>query len=460
VKSQVRDVHRWVLVGVSLMLMLLVSLAASAATRDIQHTVDQCVKAGITPAMVVGVVRADGTMEFYSAGTLHADGTTPVDENTIFEIGSISKVFTTLLLAQMEAQGALKLSDPAQRFLPEGVTMPSRDETPITLEHLATHTSGLPRLPDNFRPKNVADPYRCYTYQQMYDFLSGHELQGQIGGTSVYSNLGTGLLGHILELQSGKTYEVLLIEQVCDPLDMTSTTTEPRAQDADRVAGGHRGGRATSAWAFPTLAGCGGIDSNARDLLRFTAANLGQIDTPLASAMRRCHEPRARIADVPVKVGLGWHIEGPAGREIIWHNGGTGGFASFLGFRPDTGEGVVVLCNSAYRGVDQIGRHVLDDRYTFFEFPKEVPVDPSALEAYVGTYALSPDHAFTVRIDNGALDVRLTGQRFLPVYPTGTDAFCYRDVEARLTFGRDAAGKVDRLILHQHGRDQQAARTN
>ena len=448
--------------------LLVIGFSTQAATPQVQEIIDDRVEANLAPAIAVGIVRKDGAKEFYFAGTLQADGTEEVDEDTIFEIGSISKVFTTLLMALMQEDGELEFSDNAQRFLPAGVSMPTKEgiskanedtpKTHITLEHLATHTSGLPRMPSNIKPKDPCNYYADYTYQQMYDFLSIYELEGEIGREAVYSNLGMALLGHILELQSGKSYEELLIGLVCEPLGMHSTTTKPRPRDAVRVAGAHNGTTPVSAWDMPTFAGCGDINSTLSDMLIFTAANMGQIDMPMAIAMRRCHAPRENKTNYPIR--LGWGISGQLGTEITGHNGGTGGFASSMGFRPDTGEGVVVLSNASYRGVDMICLHLLDERYKLDNIQKKVKIDPRILSDYVGTYTLNADNIFTIKIENDQLFAMLTGQCFDPLYPTGRDEFTSWAVDAQFSFVRNRQGKVDRLVLHQNGRDLEALKTN
>jgi CubicO group peptidase (beta-lactamase class C family) len=450
----------YVLLVSAIFAFLAIGSSTQAATPDVQKIIDDRVEAKLAPAIVVGIVRKDGTKEFYFAGTLQADGTEEVDEDTIFEIGSISKVFTTLLMTLMQEDGDLEFSDNAQRFLPAGVSMPTKkgvskanEDTPqthITLKHLATHTSGLPR-----DPNNLTRPYADYTYQQMYDFLSSYELEGEIGREGAYSNLGVGLLGHILELQSGKSYEELLIARICEPLGMHRTTTKPRPRDAFRVAGAHKGTTPVSAWSFPTLAGAGNINSTLSDMLIFTAANMGQIDTPMEIAMRRCHAPRANMANSSLKIGLAWMIQ--RGTGITWHNGSVWGSYSFMGFRPDTGEGVVVLSNAKYPGVNQIGFHLLDEGQ---KLDKLFKIDPRILSDYVGTYALNPNAVFTIKIENDQLIAMLTGQPFVPVYPTGRDEFTSWTANAQLSFVRNRQGKVDRLVLHQHGDDTGYLKTN
>ena len=168
-KNRYLDIIAFPVVAISIATLLVNGVSAQAATPDVQKIIDDRVEAEYAPAIVVGIVRKDGTKEFYFAGTLQAGGTEEVDENTIFEIGSISKVFTTLLMTLMDEEGDLEFSDNAQRFLPAGVSMPTKkgiskpnEDTPqthITLEHLATHTSGLPRMPrSNFSPADPLNP--------------------------------------------------------------------------------------------------------------------------------------------------------------------------------------------------------------------------------------------------------------------------------------------------------------
>ena len=158
-KNRYLDIIAFPVVAISIATLLVNGVSAQAATPDVQKIIDDRVEAEYAPAIVVGIVRKDGTKEFYFAGTLQAGGTEEVDKDTIFEIGSITKMFTTLLMTLMEEDGDLEFSDTAQRFLPAGVSMPTKKGisnpngniplTHITLKHLATHTSGLPRMPSN-----------------------------------------------------------------------------------------------------------------------------------------------------------------------------------------------------------------------------------------------------------------------------------------------------------------------
>ena len=323
----------------SLMVVLLAIHAepsSSAAPLTIQTLADQHVTEGLTPGIVIGVGRADGTVEFYSAGTLEAGQDTLVDENTIFEIGSISKVFTTLMLAQMESDNLLCTQDSVQAFLPAEVRVPLKNGRPITLGELATHTSRLPRMPDNMKKANPANPYADYTFVEMYEFLSDHEISSDVGDEGVYSNLGMGLLGHALEQRAGTDYETLVTTRICEPLGMSSTSTKPGENVIVRVATGHVGLKPTSQWDIPTMAGAGDINSSTRDMLVFAMANVGTLESDLHDDMAQCHEARVPVAGSPHQYGLGWMIETTPGSSVYFHNGGTGGFRSSLGFRPET----------------------------------------------------------------------------------------------------------------------------
>lgn len=427
--------------------LALVATGANAGPPDIQTILDERVEAGFTPGIVVGMLHDDGSTEFISAGTLRAGGTTMVDEHTIFEIGSITKVFTALIAARMEENGLLSLDDPVQQYLPAKVKVPAKEGQTIKLRHLATHTSGLPRIPDNFHPADPTNPYADYTPEHMYAFLSDHDLADPPGTGPAYSNLGMGLLGHALELRAGKPYEGLIQVEVCEPLNMTSTSCSPRPRDASRVAAAHKGLQPCVAWDFSVMAGCGDINSTATDMLTFAAANMAQNKSPLHEAMRKC-----QIPVVPGQ-GLGWGIGHDAKGKRVTHSGGTGGFASYLCVLPNSGEAVIVLANSAYRGVDRIGQHALDG-----EYPLDVlPLKAAALDEFLGVFSIgSTGEEFTITREERQLMARLSGQEAIPVHPVSGDRFEYHVIQAALTFGRNRSGKINRLVLHQNGQHLEA----
>lgn len=326
------------------------------AQRSIRARVDRGDNVGI----VVGIVNPHGETYYAYGATVYGGDQTP-DEHTVFEIGSITKVFTSILLADMVNRGEVSLEDPIERYLPNSIEAPTRGGESITLEHLATHTSGLPRMANNMRPADFRNPYADYSVEQLYEFLDGYPLYRDIGAQYDYSNIGAGLLGHVLALKAGKTYEELVIERLVDVLDMQDTRIVLTPSMQDRLASGHVDTTVVSNWDVPTLAGAGALRSTARDMLVFLSANMGLVESDLLSAMRTTHEVRHEAGSSIIQIGLGWHIRVREGHNIIWHNGGTGGYRSFAGFVRETQTGVVVLTNSV-SGADDIGMHLLDPR--------------------------------------------------------------------------------------------------
>src|SRR5438105_7144043 len=244
---------------------------------------------GSNAGIMIGVLRG-GERRVGGYGVLDA-GRQPPDEHTIFEIGSVTKVFTTLLLADMVLRGEVALNDPAQKFLPDAVHLPTWRGQQIMLLHLATHTSSLPRLPSNLwkTVKDQANPYANYQVSDMYEFLSDCKLKRPIGSREEYSNLGMGLLGHVLGLVAGKSYEELVRERILRPLGMTDTSITLSADQQARLAPGHTSdGKVTVNWDTPALPGCGALRSNVNDVLTFMAASMTPATSLLAEAVRLC----------------------------------------------------------------------------------------------------------------------------------------------------------------------------
>ncbi|MDH4351921.1 MAG: serine hydrolase, partial [Gemmatimonadota bacterium] len=330
--------------------------------EDIKAVIRARVDTGVSMSIVVGVVDASGTQYFGYGQLADGDPRTP-DEHTVYEIGSISKAFTGVLLADMVERGEVRLDDPITRFLPEGVRAPTRNGKVIRLVDLATHSSGLPRMPSNFAPADAANPYADYTVEQMYEFLNGVTLQRDIGAQYEYSNYGMGLLGQLLANRAGMSYEALMVERIAGPRDLADTRVEFTVPMRSRLALGHNMGIAVANWDIPALAGAGAIRSTAADMLTFIAANMGLVETPLLPAMRASHAARVGTGRTDMQVALAWHVRQGQGGPTIWHNGGTGGYRTFTGFREDGSRGVVVLTNSSPDGADDIGFHLLDSSF-------------------------------------------------------------------------------------------------
>ena len=426
----------------------------SAQTAWVDSSIDSLLKDRVNSKRSTGILL--GIVEPGRAPKIFA-ATQPgvaLDGNSVFEIGSVTKVFTTALLADMVQRGEVKLDDPVSRYLPSSVRAPARGGKQITLLDLATQSSGLPRLPTNLKPANVANPYADYSVQQLYDFLSSYELPRDIGSKFEYSNLGMGLLGHVLALRAGKSYETLVTERILQPLGMRDTHIILTPAMRARLAVGHDdSGAPVGNWDLPTLAGAGALRSTANDMLKFLAANLDSTSGPVAKALFLAHAPLRPTEAPQMRIGLAWLTLNAYGTPVVWHNGQTGGYHSFIGFDPARRRGVVILANST-NNIDDIGMHLLDERVPLtpsIKIRKEISVAPSVLAQYVGVYQLAPNFEMSITTEGNSLYGQATGQpRFQLFAETETDFFL-KVVDAQITFMRNVSGQVDQLILHQGG---------
>ena len=418
--------------------------------------------------IVVGLIDAHGR-RFISEGSFDQVDDRPVGADTLFEMGSVTKVFTATLLTSAVERGEVKLSDPVAKFLPAGVKVPERDGKQITLQDLAMHMSGLPRMPTNFAPKDPDNPYVDYSDRELFAFLSGYTLPRDIGSKWEYSNLGVGLLGEALARRAGMSYEALLKTRILDPLGMTSSGITLTPEEQKRFAIGHDAYmRRTAHWDLVALAGAGALRSDADDMLTFLAANIGLTRTPLKSAMDATLAVK-RVSNMPNnEQALGWDVRHSPYGDIIWHNGGTGGFRTFIGFNPIAKVGIVVLTNAANEtGGDDIGFHILaGESLARLSPPGPAPdagrtaitLSPDKLEALVGRYQFTPRATLTVTRTGEHLFTQLTGQGAVEVFPESATAFFLRVVNAQLTFQLGPDGRATSVVLHQNGRDQTAQR--
>lgn len=423
-------------------------------------------KANHGTAMVVGIVDPRGR-RIIAHGTPRRADTRAVDGDTVFEIGSVTKVFTALALADAVTRGEASLGDPVAKLLPD-VRMPERGRA-ITLEDLATHTSGLPPLPSNMAMQDTSNPYADYTTGQLHAFLASHQLSHDVGTQYAYSNLGGGLLGQALASRTRMTYEALIEARIVTPLGLRATGITLSDDMRARLATGHGPtGESVPNWDLPTLAGAGALRSTVNDLLTFVSAAMTS-EGPLAPAFARLTSVRHPTGAPNLEVALGWHVLRLHGRDLFWHNGGTGGYRSFVGYDPTKRVGVVVLSNTgAAVGVDDIGRHLLDARSPLLPqdspllVPKPtrtaIPMEPATFDRFVGRYQLAPQAMFTISRQGGRFLAQLTGQPAFEIYPESPTTFFLKVVDAQLTFEIDPQGRAVALVLHQAGRDQRAPR--
>jgi serine-type D-Ala-D-Ala carboxypeptidase/endopeptidase len=304
-------------------------------------------------AMVVGLVDARGC-RIFGAGSLDDGTDRAVDGDTVFEIGSITKTFTDLLLEDCVERGEMNLNDRVAKYVPASVKMPSRNGKEITLLELATHTSGLPLDIKNVASPNPHNPFD-YTPEQLYAFLSDCPLDSDPGTRFEYSNLGMGLLGHVLTLVEKTNYESLVIDRICRPLQMNDTCATLSPELKARLAIGHdASGKRASNYDFQNgaMSGCGALRSTANDLLKYVSAQAGLTQCSLTPLMEKTHVIQYMnaqdLAD-GTKFGneaMPWFDSGQSeqtGMNLLGHAGGTAGYSAFIGFDPQLHRGVVVL---------------------------------------------------------------------------------------------------------------------
>jgi D-alanyl-D-alanine-carboxypeptidase/D-alanyl-D-alanine-endopeptidase len=415
----------------------------------------------IIVGMTIGVLR-EGKRDVFGYGRMsRADRRVP-DGDTIFELGSATKVLTGILLADAVVRGRFKLNQPAGDLLPAGVKMPAKGDRPITLQDLSTHVSGLPPIPDNLKPGDLDNPYADYRDQDLYAFLNKHKLTRAPGTKYEYSNLGQGVLGQLLSLQAKSTYEDLVRSRIAVPLKMSSTTIKVDKKSQSRLAPGHLGdGQPAANWDLPALAGAGAIRTTVNDMLLFAAANLAPPQGKLGEAIEMAwsiHQKPIKKGDA--SLGLGWHVT-PDGTR--WHNGQTGGYHAIILVNRQSKSSVILLTNTATGEVDQLAidilRMISGAKVAPRKFDKAIDVSAATLQKYVGNYELAQGVLFTVKAVDGKLMISLTGQPAYQVFSRSETVWFYKVVDATITFNVDKNGRCDSLVLFQNGVKQTARRT-
>lgn len=314
------------------------------------------VERGACAGVAVGV-NDRGTQSFYAYGeTARGSGRRPT-LTTEFEIGSITKVFTTTLLALYAQRQKIKLDAPLQNYVPQGVTVPNFGGRQITLVDLATHTSGLPRQP----PMHG----NSYSVSEMYAFLSSYRLQRAPGAQFLYSNLGVALLAQAIAQATGTPWEQLVRQDITAKLGMPDTRLKLDDEERTRLAVGYnRAGRQAreNMPTWPAFNGAGALFSTVSDMQRFLAWNMGETknsDLP-DGLLDELHKSRFALPRPGAGVGLAWQIAPLGGSlSVIWKNGGTLGYSSYIGFVPQSRTGVVLLTNSQGCPATRTGYQIL-----------------------------------------------------------------------------------------------------
>ncbi len=403
--------------------------------------------------VVVGVIDPDGR-RVVSYGRSGADDNRPLDGDTVFQLGSVTKGITTLLLADMVTRGEVSLDDSAATYLPPGVGMPERGR-PITLRDLATHMSGLPTMPSNFDLQGKPDPYEAYSVEQLHEFLSSYTPEREPGTQAAYSNLGVALLGRLLAKRMNTNYEALVRERVLEPLGMNSTSIKLSDDQLRRLAPGHDTYlKLVHTWEMATLQASGSLRTTANDMLNLIAAYLGYQESPLKAAMTLQLSDNLPQSDRVAALGWGIGSDG-----TVRHSGGKQGYRSGVAFNRRTGIGAVVLANA--RTDDQpinIARHLVTGEP--LEPAPGVPKDKSrvelphaVLDSYAGRYRRPDGDELEVARNGSRLVVRYPYYALLDFVATRPHDFFSNTDSDEITFEVDPDGRVTGLILYGDGKD-------
>ena len=341
---------------------------------------------------VVGVIEPAGRRVITNGNAVNGD--------TIFQIGSCTKPFTSLLLADMVVRGEVALDDPASKYLPRGVRMPRARPAHDARQDLATMCRACRRCRRIFAARRSPIPSPAYTPGLLNQFLATYELDRAPGEKWAYSNLGVSVLGRLLAQRAGTNYEALLTERVLGPLGLRDTTISLSKDQARRLAKGlDRYGNRAAIWEMRTLQASGSLRSSANDLLEFLSVYLGQRETALSRAIELQLSVRASVRNAQA---LGWGTGKVEDREIFAHEGGKPGYRAFIAFDRVKQRGVVVLVNANIElRPSLIGAWIMSGQ----KLPptREPPtprtsvvLDRKTLDSYEGRYELDSGRMLTV----------------------------------------------------------------
>ncbi len=302
----------------------------------------------------------NGRVKFYGIRRLDDTLYTVDNSEAVFEVGSISKVFTATLLADLVLQGKIRLEDTVNNYL----NISFKDSITLTFQRLANHTSGLPRMPSNisYLKVDLQNPYKDYGESKLEEYLT-REMELEEPGKYRYSNLGACLLGFTLSKITEASYEDLLQSRIFSKYQMTSSTSDKSLVSSKLVKGLNKKGETTSNWDLNVFVGAGGVLSSVSDLSKFAVAQFDKSNEALALTRKSTYQGYQRGS--PIGVGLGWVIKEKMGREMVWHNGATGGYSAFMQVDVDNRNAVIILTNiSGFSGkkanMDALGDRLMD----------------------------------------------------------------------------------------------------
>jgi len=385
-------------------------------------------------------------------GYSNVEKKSPNNANTIFQIGSVTKQFTSTVILKLAEQGKLSVSDKLNKYFP-GFTNADK----ITIENLLTHTSGIYNY-TNDTAFMQHDVEKAFNEQKLLDMIKDKPPGFEPGSKFSYSNSGYLLLGYIIEKVTGKKYEQVVREQIFVPLDMrnsgfdfTHLSNENKATGYNSLNPPSKSLIVDSSVSFSA----GAIYSTVEDMYKWNQA-VARGNTLKAASLQNAFTPRLS------KYGLGWGIDSLERKRLISHNGGIHGFLSSNSIIPEDSISITILSNSGSAKMGRVQKDVYailySKPYKLPELNKEVAVDTTILKHYVGVYELSPAFKITISLVNGALKAQATNQQQVDLFAKSDSLFFLKVVDAQVEFVNNEKGVVDKLILHQGGQSTPASK--
>jgi serine-type D-Ala-D-Ala carboxypeptidase/endopeptidase len=405
---------------VAFALMLATPNAHALTDAQLRQIVDQRLLGDRTGACLA-VARIDGQAVARTYACADPKQALRIGADSAFEIGSVSKTMTAALLADLIQQGKASLDDPLSGYFPEGTRVPAFEGQPILLRHIVTHTSGLPALPSRMGTTDLIDPYAKLDEALLLASLADVELSRAPGKQFEYSNFASMLLSYAVARRAGADFETLLRDRLFEPLGMRGAYINRQPATVRATPGHTPNTRQTSAWHFSTnLAGVGGVRATLDDMVRYVQAQLGQTQAPIGAALRLTQQ---RLSEQP-PMAMNWMLAPIAGNTVHAHEGGTGGFSSFVSFDVDKQRGVVILSDTSWSSIDgpgSLGLHLQEPSLPLGKPRKAVPAPAELLDKLAGEYQIA-----------GGLKMKLQRRRdALVIHPQG---------QAEYTMGYDDAG--------------------
>lgn len=408
--------------------------------------------AGDRTGACLAVALIDGDAVARAFRCARAEDAGRIDAASAFEIGSLSKPMTSTLLARLIVEGKARLDDPLADYLPPGSEVPRFQGQPIRLRHLVTHTAGLPALPASIAAADPQDPYAAVSADVLLRDLAGTRLQTAPGSVHAYSNFGGMLLSLAVARRSGIDLESALSQHLFAPLGMKRAFVRDKRNGARPAQGHHASGKPAQAWHFaPELAGVGGVHATLDDMVRFVQAEVGVLSTPLDAALALGRRP-VEVAAEP-RTAMNWMLTPLNGVTWHAHEGGTGGFSSFVAFQVERRRGVVILADTAMTdlgGLGSLGLHLADSRVPLGKPRREAKAPPALLDGLSGRYRLDSGLAMELRRDGDALIGQAAGQNAFRLKYDDAGDFYPTEIDARLTPMRGSDGRYA-FSWHQGG---------